>query len=69
VVAVRRLNTQALGVRWAIRAMYDTLRAGMAPQYYTIHRTGLNLEWRGETLIYIKIITQFWLKLAGGVST
>ena len=44
VVAVRRLETQALCVRWAIRKMYDARRAGMASQYYTFHRTGLNLD-------------------------
>ena len=43
-VAVRRLETQALAVRWAIRKMYDARRAEMASQYYTFHRTGLNFD-------------------------
>jgi len=65
VVAVRRLQTQALGVRCAIRKIYDARCEGMAPQYYTFHRTGLNLDMaRGYTEEYednhiIMVVTGF----------
>jgi hypothetical protein len=66
VVAVRRLETQALGVWWAIRKMHDARLAGMAHQYYTFYRTGLNLDMaRGYTEKYqdnyiILVVADYW---------